>query len=42
MVFTGPVFYLAFILSEIEKLFLNDLFLYFIGTTSLKFTLITF
>ena len=42
IVFTGPIIvYLAFILSEIRKLFLDNFFLYSIWTTPLKFTLIT-
>ena len=42
MVFTGLVLYLAFISSEIGKLFFDNLFLYNVWITTLKFTLITF
>ena len=42
MVFTGPALYLAFILSEVGKLFLDNLFLYIVWMTPLKFTSITF
>ena len=42
MVFTRVVLYLAFISSKIGKLFLENLFLYIIWSTPLKFISISF